>query len=52
MTEEIIKETKIRLEVLKEALELVNQYKTQECIEAALLGKIEANQMFLECVEK
>ncbi len=52
MTEEMIKEAKIRLEVFKEALELVKQYKTQENIEAAILGKIEANQMFLECVEK
>lgn len=52
MTEEMIKEAKIRLEVFKETLELVKQYKTQEYIEAAILGKIEANQMFLECVEK
>lgn len=48
----MIKEAKIRLEAFKDALELVKQYKTQENIEAALLGKIEANQKFLECVEK
>lgn len=45
--EKFIYETSIRIEALKEALEIVKLYSPKEKIEAALEGAIQGNEFFL-----
>lgn len=50
--EKFIYETEIKVQALKEALELVKQYPTKDFIIAALDGKIEGNENFINYLKE
>lgn len=50
--EKIIYETELKVQALKEALELVKQYSTKDFIIAALEGMIEGDENFVNSLKK